>query len=139
MQVVVGALVVGAGVVLGVAGWLGSRGALPRNRFVGVRTPPAMASDDAFRLANRVAAPPLLAAAAVAVLGGVAVLAAPSVAASVVVLTVVGVGMLALTLAGGVLGSRAAATVLAATVVKAPASPCAGCACGGPGSRTCVR
>lgn len=130
-----GVLVAVAGVGLGVAGWLGLRGTLPRNRFVGVRTPATMGSDQAFQLGNRVAGPPLLAAGAVALLGGVAAAAAPSSGAFVVVLCVVAVGVVGLSVAGGWLGSRAAAAV-PATVRP---SPCAGCACGGPGSSACAR
>jgi hypothetical protein len=156
---VVGALVILAGAAQGAVGWLGWRGMLRRNRFVGVRTDAAMASEDAFRLANRVAAPSLLAAAAVAVLGGVAALAAPSSAAYVVVLCVAALGALGLMMAGGVLGSRAAAlgptalgptalgptalgpTALGPTARQAVSAftPCAGCACGDPGSSGCPR
>jgi uncharacterized membrane protein len=144
VQVVVGALTIVAGVALAVAGGLGWRGVLPRNRFVGVRTADTMASDEAFRLANRVAGPVLVAAGAVAVLGGSAVLAARSTAAFAVILGVLVPGVLGLTLAGGVLGTRAAAAAAAGAVTAgavtagaatAPAA-CAGCVCGG---RSCAR
>lgn len=123
-----GVLVVLAGVVQGAVGWLGWRGGLRRNRFVGIRTAVAMASEDAFRLANRVAAPALLAAAAVAVLGGVAALAAPSAGAYAVVLGVAGTGMIGLMVAGGVLGTRAAAG-LAPAGSPPVISGCANCTC----------
>lgn len=123
------------GVALGVAGWLGLRKALPRNRFVGVRTPPTMASDQAFLVGNRVAGPPLVAAGAVGVLGGVAAATVPSTPAFAVVLAVAALGVVGLAVTGGLLGSRAAAAVPAAT----RPSPCAGCACGGPGTNACAR
>ena len=132
VQVVVGAVVIAVGVTLGVTGWLGWRGVLRRNRFAGVRTAPTMASDQAFRVANRVAGPVLVAAGAVAVLGGSAVLVAPSGAAFAMLLTVVAAGVLGLTLAGGVLGSRAAAVARPAAAGR-PAS-CAGSVCAGPTS-----
>src|SRR5215207_1085733 len=94
VQLVVGALVIVTGAALGVSGWLGWRGALPRNRFVGVRTPVSMASDEAFRAGNRAAGPVLVAAGLVAVLGGLSALAAPSAAAFAVVLGVVTAGAL---------------------------------------------
>ena len=51
---------------------LGARGRLRRNPWAGVRTRRTLESDDAFALANRVAAAPLGAAGVVALLGGVA-------------------------------------------------------------------
>lgn len=138
MQVVAGALVMVAGLGLGGAGWLGLRGGLPRNRFVGVRTATTMASNEAFRLANRVAGPVLVAAGTVGVLGGLAVLVAPPGAAFAVVLGVAAAGALGLALAGGVLGSRAA-TLAAPETLPAPARPavcttCTGCLGGTRGS-----
>ena len=138
MQFVAGALVIVAGTALGVIGWLGWRGALPRNRFVGVRTPVTMASDEAFQVGNRVAGPVLVAAGVIAVLGGLAALVAASRSAAspwafAVVLGVVATGVLGLALAGGVLGSRAAAAI-----APSPPGPCADCACGGQGG-ACAR
>jgi len=131
VQVVIGVLVVLAGVALGVVGRLGWHGRLRRNRFVGIRTAATMANEDAFRLGNRVAAAPLLAAAVVAMVGGLVALVAPSVGAYSVVLGVAGLGTLGLLVAGGVLGSRAAAS--AAAGPAAAFTPCAGCGCGGAG------
>jgi|GEM_PF-2014781 len=131
----VAVLVILAGLLLGAVGLLGWRGALRRNRFVGVRTEATLTSEDAFRFGNRVAAPPLLAAAAVAVLGGGAALGARSAAAFAVVLTIVLAGAAGLTLAAGVLGSRAAALLTPA----AGAGRCGGCACDGQGLGACGR
>lgn len=54
-------------VVIGIAGL---RGVLRRNRFFGVRTPQTLSSDEAFRLANRVAAPGTIGAGVILVAGG---------------------------------------------------------------------
>lgn len=135
MQVVAGVLVILAGAAVGSAGASGWRGALRRNRFVGVRTPAAMSSDRAFLAANRVAGPGLVAAGLVGVAGGSAALAAPSGVAAAVVLVVAAAGVLALSLAAGALGSRAAT----AAATGRP-SPCAVCICGSPGpSPPCLR
>jgi len=115
-------LVVGLVVAaVGVLGWLER---LPRNRFAGVRTPATLRDDRAFRLANKVAGPPLTAAGLVGVVSG-----AMGFAAGLVVVLVGLVGMVAIAVAGGVLGHRAAE----ALPDEKPELPegCKGCACGG--------
>ncbi|MEH3155680.1 MAG: SdpI family protein [Gordonia paraffinivorans] len=97
-------------VVVLVVGALGVTRRLPRNRFVGIRTPLTLRSDDAFRAAHAVAGPGLLGAGLIAVLGAVLGLAAGSVtglvfAAVALVAAVVIVG------AGASFGLRAAARV----------------------------
>ena len=64
------ALLLAAAVLLTVA-VLGARGRLRRNPWAGVRTSRTLASDEAFTVANRVAAAPLGAAGIVALLGGI--------------------------------------------------------------------
>jgi hypothetical protein len=113
------ALLLAAAALLTVA-VLGARGRLRRNPVTGVRTRRTLASDDAFVLANRVAAAPLGAAGVVALLGGAVVLAGGPAGLTWTVLVVVTAGMLGLTGLGGALGDRAAARV------AAPASACAG-------------
>jgi uncharacterized membrane protein len=54
-------------IVVAVASW---QGRLPRNILAGVRTPSTMRSDQAFKVANKVAAPLTAAGGAVLVLGG---------------------------------------------------------------------
>lgn len=54
-------------VVVGVAGL---RGTLRRNRWLGVRAPETLISDEAFALANKVAAPGTLGAAVILIAGG---------------------------------------------------------------------
>lgn len=51
-------------------GVAGMRGALPRNRWVGVRTEETLRSEDTFRVANRVAGPGMAGAAIILVAGG---------------------------------------------------------------------
>lgn len=99
---------------------LGWRQTLPRNRFIGVRTPASLRSDETFRLANRVAAPALLAGGVACLLGGGVTFGANG-AALVVVAAVSGFGAVALAAAGGVQGHRAAEAV--------SGNSCGGCGC----------
>uniref|UniRef100_UPI0007C68F84 SdpI family protein n=1 Tax=Streptomyces sp. NRRL S-1896 TaxID=1463893 RepID=UPI0007C68F84 len=69
-RVLVGAVLLLAGVALLVTAWLGATERLPRNRFVGVRTRRSLSGDAAWRAANKAAAPAFYAA------GGVLLLAA---------------------------------------------------------------
>lgn len=109
-RVVAGVLVLG-GAALAVIGVLGWRRLLPRNRFAGVRTVNTLRDDETFAVGNQVAAPLSIASGVVAVLGGVAVLAARSPAAEVTLVVVAVLGTITLTVAGGVLGDRAAKRV----------------------------
>ncbi len=59
------------GLVLIVLAVASRQGRLPRNIVAGVRTPSTMRSDQAFKVANKVAAPLTAAGGAVLVLGGV--------------------------------------------------------------------
>ncbi|GAA0612789.1 hypothetical protein GCM10010174_33020 [Kutzneria viridogrisea] len=114
------------GAALVVVGFLGLRGGLKRNRFLGVRTPAALASEEAFLLANQVAGLPVLVGGAVGVLGSAAAIA---LGGSLLPLLIGLVGMAVIVLAGAGLGARAAA----AMPEPEPALPagCSGCACGG--------
>ncbi|HEX8758798.1 MAG TPA: SdpI family protein [Pseudonocardiaceae bacterium] len=115
-------LAAGSGLItVGVLGW---RQRLPRNRFAGVRTPATLRSDAAFVAANRVAAPPVLAAGAVCAAGGWLALGAGGPALAVIV-GVAGAGTVGLLLAGGLLGHRLAAAM------PPPTAGCAGCTCSG--------
>lgn len=117
------ALLLAATVLLTIA-VLGVRGRLRRNPWGGVRTRRTMASDEAFTVANRVAAAPLGAAGMVALLGGVTLVVGGPAGVLWTVLVVATAGMLGLTGLGGALGDRAAVRV------AAPPSGCAG-ACAG--------
>ncbi|MFI5607712.1 SdpI family protein [Amycolatopsis sp. NPDC051903] len=119
------------GLVVGWGGFLGFRERLTRAGGAGVRTEASLRSEEAFKLANRVASVPTLAGGAVGLVAGLAGLATGT-AAGLIAAAFVGVlGMFALVVGGGVLGARAALTVPA----PAPAAPagCAGCACGAGG------
>ena len=118
-------LVLGCALLLAAAGLitvavLGGSGRLRRNPWAGVRTGRTLASDEAFALANRVAAAPLGAAGAVALVGGAVLLAGGPDAVAWTVLVVATAGMLGLTGLGGALGDRAA--------LRAPAPAAASCA-----------
>lgn len=130
-SVVAGLLVV-AGVALGVVGVLGWRRRLPRNRFAGVRTVNTLRDDETFAVGNHVSALPTIAAGAVAVLGGLAAFAAPApgggLGPRLTLVALATVGMLVLTVIGGVLGDRAARRVPVRTFGGCAGS-CGGCAC----------
>ncbi|HJQ45863.1 MAG TPA: SdpI family protein [Amycolatopsis sp.] len=116
------------GLLVAWGGLLGWREKLPRDRGAGVRTAATLRSDDAFRIANKVAGLPTITAGVIGVFAGVGGLAVPTTAGTVVAAVVGLVGMLALVFAGGLLGHRAALAVPA----PAPAG-CSGCACGAGG------
>ena len=126
LRIVCLVVLVGLGAPLGVVGLLGWRERLSVRGRLGVRTPAALRSDEAFRLANRVAGLPVLVAGLVAVLAGVVAFGTGGVVVAVIGL----VGALVLARAGGVAGDRAAVTLPAKTAVP---PGCAGCACGGCG------
>ena len=113
----------------------GFAGSLSRTGRLGVHSPPAMASNEAFRVANRVAAPATTGA---AVLGaGLALLllvSGPSTGTAIVLGGVGVVGALALLLLGGVLGDRAARAVpIPAARPAGRTASCGGCGCGAGG------
>ena len=116
------------GAVVAWGGLLGVRERLTREGGTGVRTQAALRSEEAFRLANRVAGLPTTAGGVVGILTGLAGLAMPTTAGLVGAAVVGLIAMFALAAGGAVLGNRAAAAVPA----PAPAG-CAGCACGGCG------
>lgn len=113
-----------AGLGIGVVGVLGWLERLPRNRFFGVRTTATLRDERTFRLANKIAGPPLAVAGVVGIVGG-----AVGLAAGYVIALVGLVGMVAIAIAGGVLGHRAAELV----PEERPELPegCRGCQCGG--------
>lgn len=111
-----------------VAGVRGRAGTLPRSGVMGVHGPAAEGSEEAFALANRVAAPVVAAAGGVFALGAAALLALRMpLPATLVVFVVALVGAGALLVAGGSLGERAARAV---PPQAARPVGCDGCACG---------
>ena len=128
LRLVLAALLVLTGLALVTVAALGARARLPRNRFAGVRTRASLHSGPAFVAANRVAAPLLGAAGAIALVGGAAVAAAPRPALAWVLVVVSAVGTALLSGVGGVLGDRAAAALVAETpVAETCGGACAGC------------
>ncbi|APU18031.1 MULTISPECIES: SdpI family protein [Actinoalloteichus] len=110
VAVVLSVVLLLAGAALLVIGWRGMKETLPRNRFAGVRTAATLRSDEAFRVGNRAAGLPTLVSGAIGVLTAVGLLGLSG-PAQLIALGVGVVGLLGLTVAGGVLGTRAAATV----------------------------
>jgi hypothetical protein len=125
LEVIAGLLVLG-GLALAVVGMLGWRRRLPRNRFAGVRTVNTLRDDETFAVGNQIGAPLSMAAGAVAVLGGLAVLATPSTAVRLTLIVPAALGALVLTLVGGVLGDRAAKLVPVPTLGGC-SGVCTGC------------
>lgn len=128
LRLILGSLLVLAGVALVAVAVLGARSRLRRNAWVGVRTASTLLSEAAFTVGNRAAAAPAGAAGAVAVVGGTVLLAGAGGALAWVVLAVTVIGVLVLAGTAGAVGDRAAATV--APPVAAPsacAGSCAGC------------
>ncbi|OLT40672.1 hypothetical protein BJF85_06000 [Saccharomonospora sp. CUA-673] len=118
------------GILVGWGGYLGLREKLPRERGAGVRTQATLRSDEAFRLANRVAGLPTLVAGGVGIAAGVAGIVMPTVWGTVIAAVLGVVGMFVLVAGGGALGHRAALTV---PEPEPEPAGCGGCACGGGG------
>lgn len=105
-RLAVAAVLLLAALALAVVAVLALTGRLRRNRWAGVRTPATLAGAEAFTVGNRVAAPPVLAAAVLLFLAAVAEFSEAAVAPVAMVLCVAGAA--ALVVVGGVLGNRAA-------------------------------
>jgi SdpI/YhfL family protein len=118
------------GLALAAVGTLGFLERLPRNRFVGVRTPATLRDDETFRVGNKVAGLPVAVGGGVGVAGGAVALTLTGAAALVVALVALA-GLAVIATAGGVLGHRAAEAV-PEPEPELPAG-CAGCQCGGCG------
>jgi hypothetical protein len=123
---VLAAVLLAASLVVAVVGVLAALQRLPRNRVIGVRTGWTMARVDAFRRANRVAAPAFTGAGGLGLVAGVTALLSPVTAAAVTLLVVGAVGLLVLLGVGGVLGGRYAEADREATLEaeNRPAQPC---------------
>lgn len=99
-------VLIATALVVGVAGVLAALHRLPRNRVLGVRTAWTMSSVDAFRRANRAAAPAFVVAGVVGVVAGVVALASAGFATALTVLVVGALGLVGLTGVAGVVGMR---------------------------------
>jgi hypothetical protein len=127
-RLVVGSLLVLAGLALVVVAVLGARSVLRRNRWIGVRTSATLASETQFVAGNRAAALPVGAAGVVAAIGGAVLLAGGAAALEWVVLGVSLLGVVGLTVIGGLVGDRAAALTPVPTPLAATCGgTCAGC------------
>jgi hypothetical protein len=125
--VIVPALVLAAAaLVVGVAGVLALCHRLPRNRVLGVRTVWTMGSVDAFRRANRAAAPAFVGGGVAGLVGAAASLVAATTAAAVTMLVLGSLALVGLLGAGGVVGSRVADAEHAENdaLMTLPATPC---------------
>ena len=124
-------ILAGLALVTARRGWAGT---LRRDGRLGVHSRAASISDDAFAVANRVAAP---------VVGGAAVIAFVLAAltaflkiapAGTVVIGILGlIGVVVLMVAGGILGEQAARTLPVPARRPQPSAACDGCACGSGG------
>ncbi len=121
-------------VMAGLAARGGWAGTLRRDGKLGIHSPAATASDHAFSVANRVAAPVLAGAVVVAVVFAVLVVVLPVPTILTVVIAVIGlVAAAALVIAAGVLGEKAARTMPVPARRPQAGAGCDGCACGGGG------
>jgi hypothetical protein len=128
VRLVVGSLLVLVGLALVVVAALGARSVLRRNRWVGVRTAATLASETQFVAANRAAAVPVGAAGVVAAVGGAFLLVDDGAVLNWVVLTISLLGVLGMTVVGGLVGDRAAVlTPAPAPFAASCGGACAGC------------
>ncbi len=124
-------ILAGLASVTAARGWTGT---LRREGRLGVHSIAASSSDDAFALANKVAAPVVGGAALMSLVLGILVLVLPLPTLATVVIGVLSiVAVLVLMTAGGVLGERAARTLPVPLRRPKPSAACDGCACGAGG------
>ena len=128
VRLAVGSVLALVGLAQVVVAALGARSVLRRNRWVGVRTPATLASETQFVAANRAAAVPVGAAGVVAAVGGAFLLVDDGAVLNWVVLTISLLGVLGMTVVGGLVGDRAAAlTPAPAPFAASCGGACAGC------------
>lgn len=123
--------------VLAVPSLIAARGGwsrrLERTGRLGVHSEASMASDEAFRMANRVAAPVVGGAGAVAAVAALLVVLLPVGTGLALTIGLIGIlGSVALLMVAGSLGERAAQAV-PRPARKPGGASCGGCACGGGG------
>jgi uncharacterized membrane protein len=101
-----------AGIVIGLIGWLGEHGRLPRQHWAGIRLASTMRSDATWQAAHRAGGPIMLGAGVlVASMGLLLMVFRPADESVTVVSLFLAVGLLGAVLVAGVLGSRAARAV----------------------------
>jgi uncharacterized membrane protein len=121
---IVAAALFAAALFFGVVGTLGLTERLRRNRFAGVRTPATLRDEAAFALANKIAAPTVLAAALLFAAGGAAALIFTGWLAVAAVIAAIAAAVLTAG-AGSALGIRAA--VALPEPAHSSCSSCTGC------------
>ncbi len=83
--ILLGAMLIAAGILLVVVALKSRSGTLPRNWVVGLRTPLTLASDEAWDTAHRAGAPALMVGAVATIVAGVALLFRPANGAGLVI------------------------------------------------------
>lgn len=109
MAFLVGPLLLGAGLLIVAVAVKGWRGDLARNKMVGIRTPATMASDEAWHVAHRLAGPWMIAGSLGAIVPGAVLLFRPTNGTATATIMIGLAVMVALVIAGGGIGSMAAA------------------------------
>ncbi|WP_333473399.1 SdpI family protein [Lolliginicoccus lacisalsi] len=121
-MLVVALILVMFAALLMLAGIAGVAGRLPRNRFLGVRSPETLRDDESFALANRVAGPTMIAASVIVLAGS---------AAAAVLGWWIGAAVAALTVVGAILVAGMGASLGIEASASRPAadacSSCSGC------------
>ncbi|EFV13498.1 SdpI family protein [Segniliparus rugosus] len=128
----VAAIFVLCGGALLAVSWASWTQRLSSNRFVGVRTPATMRSDEAFKLGNKIAAPGMAAGGAVMILTAIGAIALPAPLGFAVAVLLGSLVSLVPIGYGAYVGSKAADRVPAAAA-SAPTCPYSAEACGGGG------
>ena len=124
-------LLAGLSLVTARRGWSGT---LARTGRLGLHSAAASESDEAFRMANRVAAPVVGGAGVVGIVLAVLVVILPVPTVATIVLGVLAIAaVLVLLVVGGALGEQAARTVPVPARRPQPTAACSGCVCGGGG------
>lgn len=124
-------ILAGLSAVTAARGWTGT---LRRDGKLGVHSIAAASSDEAFAMANKVAAPVVGGAAVMSLVLAVLVLILPLPTVATVIIGVLSIlAVLVLMTAGGILGEKAARTLPVPLRRPKPSPACDGCACGAGG------
>jgi hypothetical protein len=112
MSLQLGILWLVAGIVIGVVGWAGATGRLPRQHWAGIRLPSTVRSDEAWEAAHDAGGPIMESGGAlVATVGLLLIVFRPNDDNTTLVSMFLAAGLLVAVVAGGVVGVRAARRV----------------------------
>lgn len=125
-MIVVAILLFVLAVIALATGVLGFFGRLPGNRYIGVHTEAALRDENAFRTANRIAAPTSVVSGALLAAGGLVVLAASPLTGIVVTAGVLVISLFTLG-AGANAGARAAEAIAPPPATGGCGGSCGGC------------